>query len=242
MTEHIEKSKKKNIRALIRCVTLQPEHLESLIPMLVVQTIARCSKDANPGEVSIDVKKRIADDEFLNQLIPPFEKLFSGEEIKNLLDVYQSEVMRKFSKNQANCFTPLYSALHQMIQEVLNPYPSITKSSSEPIKDDEILSITSASYQQDVKRSARPVIMDVYSSSCTPCKMLYPIFVELSNEFVDKIRFTKLKLDEETSLAQDLEIYAVPTFLFFKDGNIVGRHVGIIDKEGLAAKINTLLL
>jgi|GEM_PF-1500282 len=94
-----------------------------------------------------------------------------------------------------------------------------------------VVAITKTNYQNEVLESKIPVILDAYATWCPPCKAVAPIFDDLSKELNGKIKFAKLNVDAEQSLAKKLEITSMPTFLFIKDGKIVERQIGALNKN-----------
>ncbi len=96
--------------------------------------------------------------------------------------------------------------------------------------------VTGANFKKEVLQSKMPVVVDAYANWCPPCKAVAPIFASLSSEMKGKVKFVKFNVDEERSLAKDLNIEAMPTFLFYKNGECVGKHTGAMDKDGFRAK------
>ncbi len=92
--------------------------------------------------------------------------------------------------------------------------------------------VTTASFDQLVTQSSKPVVLDFWASWCGPCKMMDPIFAEASVERPG-IVFGKVNVDEEPKLAQRYEIRAIPTLLVFVDGRVVKTSVGVLKKEAL---------
>lgn len=101
----------------------------------------------------------------------------------------------------------------------------------------EVKSVTSANFEEMVLKSEIPVIVDAYASWCPPCKAVAPIVENLSSELKGKILFAKFDVDEDTSLKEKLEIAAMPTFLFYKNGECVGKHAGAMPKEAFQSEI-----
>lgn len=93
----------------------------------------------------------------------------------------------------------------------------------------------------DLLSSSRPVIIDVYTDWCGPCRLLAPCFKELNNELGDRYQFAKLNAEKESAIARSFKISAVPTIIFIKDGNEVGRHIGFMDKREFLKEIENHL-
>lgn len=98
--------------------------------------------------------------------------------------------------------------------------------------ESKITNITGENYAH-IMENNRFVIMDIYADWCGPCKSLATIYHELSEEYGDRYTFTKLNADVEGALSITLKVNALPTILFFKDGEQVHRHIGLISKKKL---------
>jgi len=102
-----------------------------------------------------------------------------------------------------------------------------------------VLMITADNYKTEVLDSKIPVVLDAYTDWCHYCKGVAPLFAELSNEQAGKIKFVKLNIEKVPSVAEELDIQALPTFLFYKNSQIVGRQAGSLDKKGFQEKFTT---
>jgi len=71
------------------------------------------------------------------------------------------------------------------------------------------------------------VFIDFYADWCMPCNIMKPIYSKLSEEFNGKIKFTKVDVDKNQLLAQNLGIVSLPTFLLLKDGETIKQYYGI---------------
>lgn len=101
--------------------------------------------------------------------------------------------------------------------------------------------ITANNFEETIKNSTKPVLIDFYADWCGPCKMIAPIVEELESETGDKAEFCKINVDDAENIALSLGIDAIPTVIIFKNGNEVARSVGLISKEQLAAKLGEAL-
>ncbi len=92
--------------------------------------------------------------------------------------------------------------------------------------------VTEASFDQLVKQSAKPIVLDFWAPWCGPCRMMDPVFAEVSIERPD-IVFGKVNVDEQPKLAQKYDIQAIPTLLVIVNGKVVKTNVGVISKGAL---------
>ena len=81
------------------------------------------------------------------------------------------------------------------------------------------------------------VVIDCWAIWCSPCRMLSPIIEELAKDYVGKIVFGKLNVDENRDVALEYQIMSIPTILVFKNGSLVDRIVGVMPRRLLEPKI-----
>jgi len=98
---------------------------------------------------------------------------------------------------------------------------------------------TDADFQQEVLNHKGLALVDFYAEWCGPCKMLGPIIEQLAEENKD-IKIGKVNVDESMETARQYEVMSIPTLIFFKDGQIVEKMVGMKSKGDLEAKIKAL--
>ena len=82
-------------------------------------------------------------------------------------------------------------------------------------------------------KSDTPVLVDFYADWCGPCKAMNPVIQEVAKATQGKARVIKVDIDKSVQAANAYQVQAVPTFIIFKNGNIVWRHSGMIDKISL---------
>ena len=103
------------------------------------------------------------------------------------------------------------------------------------------INITQENVAQEVEQASKPVILDVYATWCGPCQQMMPIFEELEKAHGDSYVFAKLNVDEGRELSIKYGVTSVPTFLFIKNNEVVGRETGYMAKEDFEAKIKEYL-
>ena len=104
-----------------------------------------------------------------------------------------------------------------------------------------VLELTEESFQKEVLESEIPVIVDFWASWCGPCKMMAPVFDELSKGYEGKLKFTKLSTEDYPNSATQNTVQGIPCLIVFKDGKEVARIVGFKPKEQLQQEIDKLL-
>ncbi len=77
------------------------------------------------------------------------------------------------------------------------------------------------------------VLVDLWASWCGPCKMLAPTVEEIADELKGKVIVGKLNIDDYTEFAIGLGVMSIPTLILFKDGEEVGRLVGVQPKQAI---------
>ena len=107
-------------------------------------------------------------------------------------------------------------------------------------KPDARIVVTASSFEQLVKSSGKPIVLDFWAAWCGPCKMMDPIFAEVSEERPDVV-FGKVNVDQEPTLAQKYDIHAIPTLLVIVDGKVVKSSVGAMTKEALVQLLNEVI-
>jgi thioredoxin 1 len=100
---------------------------------------------------------------------------------------------------------------------------------------------TTANFKEEVLDSKHPVLVDFWAEWCGPCRMITPIIEELHEDFKNKAVIGKVNVDSESEISSEYGITSIPTLLFFKDGEIVDKHIGSASKSQLEEKLNSLI-
>jgi len=102
------------------------------------------------------------------------------------------------------------------------------------------LEITDSNIQEYLD-GGKLVVVDFWAPWCGPCKVIAPVIEELANEYADQAVIGKCDVDENADLPAQYGIRNIPTILFFKNGEVVDKHVGAATKSVLADKIKAHL-
>ncbi|HBA60328.1 MAG TPA: thioredoxin [Elusimicrobia bacterium] len=103
------------------------------------------------------------------------------------------------------------------------------------------IQLTDSNFEQEVVKSALPVLVDFWAPWCGPCKMIGPLIEELATEYAGKVKVCKLNTDEAQDTASKFNISAIPTILLFKGGKVVQEMVGLQKKDELKKHLDALL-
>lgn len=110
----------------------------------------------------------------------------------------------------------------------------------DPDKPDARVVVTGASFDQLLKESTKPIVLDFWAPWCGPCRKMDPIFAAAAQERPDII-FGKVNVDQEDALANKFGIKGIPTLLIFVEGKMVKQSVGLISKAELLSLLDSTL-
>jgi len=102
------------------------------------------------------------------------------------------------------------------------------------------VTIDEANFEAEVTQSQKPVLVDFWAEWCGPCKMIAPLLDEIAREKGDAIKVGKVNIDHNQSLSLKFNVRAIPTLLFFKNGQVVDQVTGMTSKKDLIGRVEAL--
>ena len=104
------------------------------------------------------------------------------------------------------------------------------------------IEINETNFETEVLKSAQPVLVDFWAEWCGPCKMLAPVLDEIAREQTGRVKIAKVNLDENPALAVRFGIQAIPTLLYFANGEVRDKAMGVQSKKAISSKLDALVV
>jgi len=106
---------------------------------------------------------------------------------------------------------------------------------------DNVVDIDDARFDDEVLQSPTPVLVDFWAPWCGPCKAIGPLVSQLAESYQGKVKFLKCNVDDNPVTPGKYGIKAIPTLIFFKDGNVIDQITGMVAKAKLEDSLGKLL-
>ena len=106
---------------------------------------------------------------------------------------------------------------------------------------DNIVHTSDGSFEEDVLKSDKPVLLDFWAEWCGPCKMIAPLLDEAAAEYAEKLNIVKINIDENPNTPQKFGIRSIPTLMIFKDGAPQAQKLGAMSKSQLTEFLDSNL-
>ncbi len=103
------------------------------------------------------------------------------------------------------------------------------------------LTLSDATFDEEIGSATEPVIVDFWAEWCGPCKKIAPILEQLAEDHAGKVRVAKLNVDENPETGRRFQVMSIPTLVVFQDGQPKARVVGAKSKSDLEAELAEFL-
>jgi len=94
-----------------------------------------------------------------------------------------------------------------------------------------VIELTSQNFNQEIKNN-NLLLVDFWAEWCGPCKSMHPIFTRMAKKY-KQIRFARVNVDDAQDIAMKYEVQSIPTFIMFKNAEVVNRMVGAVGEPGI---------
>lgn len=101
--------------------------------------------------------------------------------------------------------------------------------------------VTDASFEADVLRSGKTVVVDFWAPWCGPCRVMDPILDELAGQHAGRVKFTKLNVDDNFQTAARYDILSIPTVMVFEGGQMQKKLIGALPRRRIEDELSTWL-
>ncbi|MEK6777287.1 MAG: thioredoxin [bacterium] len=109
------------------------------------------------------------------------------------------------------------------------------------VGSDKVIVLNDQNFQDEIKASQVPVLVDFWAEWCAPCRMIAPILDEIAEEHAGKLKIAKLNVDQNRSIAAQYGVMSIPTLIIFKDGEMVEQMIGAQPKENLLKILKSVI-
>ncbi|PLK26269.1 thioredoxin [Novosphingobium sp. TH158] len=103
------------------------------------------------------------------------------------------------------------------------------------------IAVTDASFEADVLKSDKPVLVDFWADWCGPCKMIGPSLEEISEEMADQVKIAKVDIMENTDTAAKFGVQSIPLMVLIKNGEVVAHKLGAAPKSQIKGWLESVL-
>jgi thioredoxin 1 len=224
-------------RIIVKTLLLQEAKKQGL--SAPVKTYKDAAKDSPSPEESTII-------EFISKKFSSPPEV-TREEVEGFYKMYKDQMGGKPLKEVAPGIEQYIKEAKQ--QEALRQFlEELRKNAKVDINQERLKKITAKppemNTEDDLKQaltSGKPVLVDFGANSCLPCRQLRPILREIDKEYTGKARALVIDVYKYQSLAREYKVQLIPTLVFFDSkGKEVFRHVGILEKEKIVAKLKEI--
>jgi thioredoxin 1 len=108
-------------------------------------------------------------------------------------------------------------------------------------KMSKIVEVNESNFEEEVKKSDIPVMIDFWAAWCGPCRMIAPFVDEASDVYDGKLKVAKVNVDNNQKIASEYAVMSIPAVMFFKGGEVIDQVIGAVPRKTLFDKIDKIL-
>ena len=127
---------------------------------------------------------------------------------------------------------PKCNGINRVPTSRLGDKPACGKCHS-PVLDGKPVNLSGQNFDRFIGRNDLPVVVDFWAAWCGPCKMMAPVFSQVSSEMASRMRFAKVDTEQSQDIAARYNIRSIPTMILFKNGKEIDRVAGAMDQNAL---------
>ena len=105
-----------------------------------------------------------------------------------------------------------------------------------------MLDVSKDTFEKEVLKNSLPVLVDFWAPWCGPCRIVGPTLEKLSSEYMTKLKFTKLNVDDNQEIAAQHDVRGIPCMIIFRNGSEADRIIGAYSETELRKKIDLILV
>ena len=104
-----------------------------------------------------------------------------------------------------------------------------------------VIAVNDNNFEEEVLKASEPVLVDFYADWCGPCKMMSPLVEAMEASYEGKLKVCKVNVDNAQKTAGQYGVMSIPTFLFFKGGEVVHQAVGALPQNAFEEEIRRVI-
>ena len=104
-----------------------------------------------------------------------------------------------------------------------------------------MLDLTSDTFEKEVIKNKLPVLVDFWAPWCGPCRLVSPVLEKISSEYISKLKFSKMNVDDNQELAAKYDVRGIPCMIIFSKGKELDRLIGAYPEPELRKKIDLII-
>jgi thioredoxin 1 len=121
-------------------------------------------------------------------------------------------------------------------------YLQISDGSKEiPMASANVTHVTDASFEQDVMKSDKPVLIDFWAPWCAPCRAIAPIVDELADQYAGRLKVVKINVDDNPNIPMRVNVRGIPNLLIIRDGQVKNQLVGAVPANNLVKAVDSAI-